>query len=347
MAKVTIKDIATRAGVSKTAVSFAFNRPDQLSEETLRNILTVAEELGYNPDPVASNLKTRQIGCIGLLLPQPLPLIARNPLMTRLIEGIGTVCHEEGLSLMLVPPLKGNMRRAIIRAAVDGFLTLGLETFRGAMKVLQERSVPFVMIDGDPEPGIPCVNIDDEAGGYMAMSYILGLGHGRIAILGIRSGQHGDYEHYAGTLRRRMMGYVRALDQAGLAIDNRRIRLIECECDIEGGYEALKTLWSSRWRPTAVITMADVLAFGVLKAAQENGIDVPGDLSVIGNDDVPESVLVYPPLTTIRQPVVDKGGMAARMLIENLGGQQPEMARHVVLPVEFVERASCGVRPRQ
>lgn len=93
--------------------------------------------------------------------------------------------------------------------------------------------------------------------------------------------------------------------------------------------------------------MADVLAFGVLKAAQENGINVPRDLSVIGNDNVPESALVYPPLTTIRQPVVDKGALAARMLIENLGGLRPETAQHIVLPVEFVQRASCGLRPRQ
>ena len=121
MPKVTIKDIAAKAGVSKTAVSFAFNKPDQLSEATLQRILAVAEELGYTPDPVASNLKTRQTGCIGLLVPQPLPLISRNPHMLAFIEGVGSTCHDAGLSLMLVPPLKGNLRRAIVRAAVDGF----------------------------------------------------------------------------------------------------------------------------------------------------------------------------------------------------------------------------------
>src|SRR3990172_2667162 len=151
MPKATIKDIAAKAGVSKTAVSFAFNKPEQLSEATLQHILAVAEELGYSPDPVASNLKTRQTGCIGLLVPQPLPAIARNPHMLAFIEGVGTTCHEAGLSLMLVPPLKGNLRRAIIRAAVDGFLTLGLETFKGTMMVLQQRGVPFVMVDSDPE----------------------------------------------------------------------------------------------------------------------------------------------------------------------------------------------------
>jgi DNA-binding LacI/PurR family transcriptional regulator len=268
-------------------------------------------------------------------------------MMSRLIEGIGVACQEDGLSLMLVPPLKGNMRRAIIRAAVDGFLTLGLETFRGAMKVLQERGVPFVMIDGDPEPGIPCVNVDDEAGGYMAMSHILKLGHRQIAILGIRSGLHGDYEHYAGTLRRRVTGYLRALDEAGLSIDNRHVRLIECECDIEGGYEAFHALWTSRWRPTAVVAMADVLALGALKAAQEHDVHAPRDLSIIGNDDIPESSLVHPALTTIRQPVVEKGAIAARALIESLGVHHPGGVEHVVLPVEFIERESCGLPPGQ
>ncbi|HML20264.1 MAG TPA: LacI family DNA-binding transcriptional regulator [Aggregatilinea sp.] len=339
MPKLTISDIAQRAGVSKTAVSFAFNYPERLSEETLRHILAVAEEAGYSPDPVASNLKTRRTGCIGILVPQPIPIMTRNPHTLAFIEGVGDVCHEMGLSLMLVPPLKGNLRRAIVRAAVDGFLTLGLETFRGTMMVLQQRGVPFVMVDSDPTPDIPCVNIDDEAGAYAAMSYALRMGHRRITILGIRSGYHGDYRKYAGTLQRRIAGYTRALGEVGLSLDDPGIHLLECECDLDGGVEGLETVLQSRTRPTAIVAMADVIAIGVMRAAREHHIDLPGKLSIIGYDDIEASGLTCPALTTIRQPTVAKGRVAAELLIQRI--ENPDITpEHITLPVDLIERDS-------
>ena len=339
MTKVTISEIARRAGVSKTAVSFAFNYPERLSESTLRHILAVAEEAGYAPDPVASNLKTRRTGCIGILVPQPIPMMTRNPYLLTFIEGVGDVCHESEMSLMLVPPLKGSLRRAIVRAAVDGFLTLGLETFRGTMVVLQQRGVPFVMVDSDPTPGIPCVNIDDEAGAYAAMTYALGRGHRQIAIFGIRSGHHGDYHKYAGTLQRRIAGYARALSEYGLSLSDSNVRLIECECDAEGGREGLHALWQSRWQPTAIVAMADVIAIGVMQAASALGLRIPDDLSVIGYDDIEASSLTCPALTTVHQPTLEKGHVAARLLLQRIEVASLQ-AEHVVLPVELVERQS-------
>ncbi len=341
MPKVTISEIARRAGVSKTAVSFAFNYPERLSEDTLRHILGVAEEAGYTPDPVASNLKTRRTGCIGILVPQPIPIMARNPYLLTFIEGVGDVCHESGMSLMLVPPLKGSLRRAIVRAAVDGFLTLGLETFRGTMVVLQQRGVPFVMVDSDPTPGIPCVNIDDEAGAYAAMSYALTRGHREIAIFGIRSGHHGDYRKYAGTLQRRISGYGRALAEHGLSLEAPGIHLVECECDAAGGYEGLRALWQSREHPTAVVAMADVIAIGAMQAARELGVRIPDELSIVGYDDIEASSLTCPSLTTVRQPALEKGRVAAQLLLQRIE-RGPLDAEQIVLPVELVERGSFG-----
>ncbi len=339
MARVTIRDIAERAGVSKTAVSFAFNYPERLSEGTLQHVLAVAEELGYHPDPVASNLKTRRTGCIGILMPQPIPPIARNPHTLDFLEGVGETCHDAGLSLMLIPPLKGNLRRAIVRAAVDGFLTMGLETFRGTMVVLQQRGVPFVMVDSEPTPGIPCVNIDDETGAYAAMAYTLSMGHRRIAILGIRSGYHGNYREYVGTLQRRISGYLRALEEQGLTIDNHTVHLIECDCEAEGGYEAFQTLWHGRWKPSAIVAMADIIAIGVLHAARDLNVQIPDTVSLIGYDDIPSSRLTAPALTTIRQPIFEKGRVAARVLIDLIEGR-PVDSEHLVLPVELIERGS-------
>ena len=341
MTKITISEIARRAGVSKTAVSFAFNYPERLSEDTLRRILTVADEVGYAPDPVASNLKTRRTGCIGILVPQPIPIMTRNPYLLTFIEGVGDVCHESGMSLMLVPPLKGNLRRAIVRAAVDGFLTLGLETFRGTMVVLQQRGVPFVMVDSDPTPDIPCVNIDDEAGAYAAMSYTLARGHREIAIFGIRSGHAGDYRKYAGTLQRRIAGYARALAEHGLSLDAPNIHLLECECDAAGGYEGLHALWQSRWQPTAIVAMADVIAIGVMQAARELGVRIPQDLSLIGYDDSRLSENPRIDLTTIHQDAPEMARQSVELAVQMLV-DGPSRASDVVLEPTLVVRGTTA-----
>lgn len=342
MARVTIKEIAERAGVSKAAVSFAFNNPEQLSGATVERIMQVARDLGYRPHPVASNLKTRRTGCIGLLVPQTLPEIAQNPHLLALMEGIGKVCHPHGLSLMVIPPFKGNLHDAVARAAVDGFLTLGLETFRETMRVIQERDIPFVMVDSDPVEGISCVNTDDEMGAYLAMTHVLEAGHRQIMILGIESDMGGDYTQYTGTLKRRMDGYLRGLDEANLTLDDEHICLMECDCSIEGGASIFHYLWETNHRPTAIVAMADVIAIGVLEAANALGLNVPQDLSLVGYDDLDLTHIICPPLTTIRQPSAQKGYTAATLLVDIMNNEDEPDFRHITLPVELVERKSVS-----
>lgn len=347
MPKVTIDDIAKRAGVSKTSVSFAFNNPERLSEATLTHILQVADELGYSPDPLASNLKTRRTGCLGLLVPQPIPIVVRNPHMFEFLGGIGEVCHERGMSLMLVPPLKGNLRRAIVRAAVDGFITMGLDPFRDTMKVLSQRGIPFVMVDGEPSENIPCVNIDDEAGAYAAIHYILSQGHRELAIFGLRAEHSGlqtkskrSYKSYRGLVQRRLNGYRRALEEFDLSLEHDAVRVIECDALPGMAYRAFENLWQSGQRPTGIVAMADILSIGILQAAQHLNIAIPADLSLVGFDDIMFSSLVSPQLTTVRQPSAEKGRVAAQLLIDLIEERGPD-AVHIVLPVDFIERESC------
>src|SRR5574341_143408 len=139
MARVTIIDVAEHAGVSKTAVSFAFNDPSRLSEATVQKILAVAQELGYSPHPIARSLNTGRTGVLGLLLPQDIPTILENPFFTQFMRGIGRVCDEQGLSLMLVPPVKGSMLKAVNHAAVDGFVVIGLEPQDPVLAILRQR----------------------------------------------------------------------------------------------------------------------------------------------------------------------------------------------------------------
>jgi alanine racemase len=340
MARINIKDIAERAGVSKTTVSFAFNNPQRLPEARVKQILQIAAEMGYTPDPVARTLSTGKTGTIGILVPQPIPEIIRNPFMPEFLEGVGEICTEASLSLMIVPPIKGSMQRAISNAAVDGFLTLGLEEYKDTMMVLRQRGVPYVTVDSDPIEGVPAVNVDDENGARAVMEHVLEAGHRQITILAIRSGKMGHFQEYAGTLRRRVDGYRTALAKYGLEIDGKKVRLIECSSTESGGEAGFQHAWKGKYCPTAIVAMSDIIAIGAMKAAQEIGVCVPADLSIAGFDDLPLSSLVNPPLTTVAQPLTEKGRLAGALLIKIIDGEHDPT--HHRLPTRLVVRSSVA-----
>ncbi len=343
MARVTISEIARQAGVSKTTVSFAFNDPSRLPDETVQRILKIANEIGYYPNPVARSLSNKRTGNIGLLFPQPISNIFGNPYMLELLRGVGAVCDERGYTILLVSPVLGSMKQAVSSAAVDGFLTIGLEHYKSTVQLLEQREIPYVMVDSEPHAGAPCVNIDDASGAYDVMKHVLEHGHRNITILGIESGKHGDYAHYVGTLQYRIQGYRQALAEYGLDIDGDAVRLVECACTREGGYAALPGCLDVPHPPTAIIAMADVIAIGALEAAAAAGIEVPSALSITGFDDLPTSQWTRPALTTVHQPITEKGEFAMRRLLARLGGDMA--VEHHVLPTTLVVRASVSSAP--
>jgi len=321
MTHVTIKDVAKIAGVSITSVSFAFNNPGRLPEGTVQKILEISEEIGYVPNPIARSMLTGRTGVIGILVPQPITEIIRNPFIAEFIEGIAEVCLREGYSILLVPPLEGSVKRAAANTAVDGFITLGLELYKSTILILRQRKVPFVIVDTDPVEGISSVNITDKKGAYSIMKYVLSQGHRRIGILGIRSGKMGKFEEYTGTLRSRIDGYLQALKEYRLSIDNSLIKYYECSCTMHGGEEGFNHLYAEDQSLTCIISMSDVIAFGVINAANQKGLKIPEDISVAGYDDVPYSTISCPALTTVSQPLREKGKTAANLLMEHVCGK--------------------------
>jgi alanine racemase len=338
--RVTINDIARQAGVSKTAVSFAFNMPGRLSSETTERIREVARQLGYAPNPIARSLNTRRTNAIGIIVPQDIADAFSNPFFSQLIGGIGQVCNSEGMSLMVIPPMRGSLLEATYAALIDGCIVTGLEPDDEVVRALRQRSLPFVMIDADaPEP-VACVNINDYEGAYLSLQHILRLGHRNIAIVSFESFS-GKVEQYTGTLKHRFDGYRAALREAGLSLHSRGIHCLECRCSVAGGVEVFNRLMQLAPRPTAVLALGDAIAFGVMEAAQQHGLNVPGQLSVVGFDDLEASRLVRPALTTIRQPIKDKGRRAAELMMDEVRGRFGlSQSRHPVLPVELIVRKS-------
>lgn len=343
MRRVTINDIAREAGVSKTAVSFAFNDPEQLSAATVKHIQEIAERLGYTPDPVARSMTTKRTNALGLLLPQDIATALANPFYTQFTRGVGRICGSAGLTLMLVPPLWGSRLKAIPLAAVDGFIVVGLEMERGEVQLLRRRNVPFVIVDSVPPPGVPSVNVDDRSGARAAMTHVLGKGHRRVAIVCIESGAP-QLEENTGTIGQRLAGYREALAAAGLSLNDPDIQVIETPSSWEGGQAAFERIWSGDRRPTAIVAMSDIIAIGIMDAARGRRVQVPEQLSVVGFDDLPDSRFVRPPLTTVKQPVEEKGAIAAEMLVRALA--EPGEVEHHVLPTELIVRRSV-VAPHQ
>jgi len=337
--RVTIKDIAERAGVSKTTVSFAFNDASKISKDTHDRIMAIAQELGYIPDPVARILTTKRIGTIGFLLPQAIHEALKNPYLFEILQGVGSMCHERDFSLTIVPPAKGCIADAVRKAAVDAFITLGVGPDTSILELLQRRRMPFVTIDGENSPDASNIGINNEEAAYKLMKYVLSLGHRKIAVIQVKAATLNlPEERFSLVLDSRVRGFDKALSEFNLSMYKNDVILYSAESSIEGGIEVAQKLLDSEEKPTAVVCMADIIALGIYSVCRERGLQIPSDLSVVGFDDIPQARLMTPSLTTVRQPGYEKGLEAAKLIADQFDGKP---IRHVLLETELIIRESA------
>jgi DNA-binding LacI/PurR family transcriptional regulator len=314
--RINIADVASAAGVSKTAVSFAFNNPEKLGQATLERVLQVAHDLGYAPHPAARALSLRRSGTIGVLIPQRLSTIFANPFLSELLQGMGEMCEEHDLTLLLVPPLDGSLAGAIRQASVDGFISLGLSSDDHALETLDRIGIPTVLVDSDASPDHPAVNVDDAGGAEAAAEHLLQLGHRELAIILLPPTR--AQAEPTPTSARRLAGYQAAIQRAGGLTPF----AITAGASVPAGGRAFEALPKGRRRPTGVLAMSDMTAIGLMAAAISAGLHVPEDMSIVGYDDLPMAAWTTPGLTTVRQPIVEKGRVAARMLIQRMQGKE-------------------------
>lgn len=338
--RARIADVARTAGVSKASVSFAFNSPERLSEETVSRIRDVAATLGYRPHPVARMLTARQTTTIGVLTPQSLAQDFRNPFFAAFAEGVATVTEDVGYGLLFISPLHGSLERALERATVDGVVVVGLEPDHPEVEVIRRAGLPMVVVDAPAWEEHGTVSVDDESGARTAAEHLLGLGHREFLVMTIGPAEPGATPSVGGVVGRRLAGYRQAFAAAGIGSD--AVRIVSAEAIFEAGADAFEAAWTGGARPTAVLSMSDAIAIGVLTAARRLGLRVPVDLSVVGFDDLPVSALTDPPLTTVHQPVGRKGAEAARLLLDAISGDASPTDRHVVLETRLVLRASTA-----
>ena len=324
--RLTLRDLAASLGVSKTTVSNAFSRPDQLSPELRTRVLEAARAAGYaGPDPLARMLMTRRAGAIGLILPESLPFALDDPVASELIRGIADACEERRLGLLVVPGgIHAADPRMITDVAVDGFVAYSLPRGSVRLQVALGRGVPLVVVDQPRLAGVATVVLDDAGAAREAARHLLSLGHRRFGIVTLPCHPDGytgpgDPARLASSLfdvtAARFAGYADALGEAGVAIEG--VPFFECVHGDEAlGAAAAGHFFALADRPTAVLAMSDRLAIGVMAAARAAGLAVPGDVSVTGFDDIAAAARARPALTTVRQELRLKGYAAARLLLD-------------------------------
>jgi DNA-binding LacI/PurR family transcriptional regulator len=252
------------------------------------------------------------------------------------MQGVGSVCDQHSLSALVVSPYEGSLEEATRRALVDGYIVLGLDEKHREIEPLRQRRVPFVIVDGDAET-VSEVNVDDEGGAYTAACHLLARGHRDILIVTFQEPAPSHLDHvYYGVGGRRLAGYERAFADYGLEF--RLNWIVQSLTSIEGGAEAFSQAWDDGFRPTAILALSDVTAIGVLSAAKRLGLEAPKDLEIIGFDDILVAAFLCPSLSTVHQPIVEKGKLAAELLVNSLEGNRK--LEKVSLPTRLVLRDS-------
>ncbi len=348
--RVTLQTIADRVGVSRMTVSNAFSRPDQLSEQLRGTILRAAQELGYaGPDPAARALARGTTGAVGVLLTSSLRYAFDDDVATGFLAAVAGELAPTGLAITLLSSVAVNDVIPARDVAMDGAVVYSCDPDMSAADWLTRRGLPLVFADQEPTAGVGCVNVDDRGGARSAARHLVDLGHRRIAVMtaalgstpGFLSDPLDGLDATKYVTRERMLGYLDVLGPAGVAPVVHR----QLHSDDEEAYAAALTLLDRDDRPTGVLCFSDVIAHGVVRAAEELGLDVPGDLSVVGFDDSPLARRLRPQLTTVRQDVAEKGRLAAaalRSAIAQRRERTTETVEHVLLPTELVVRESTA-----
>ncbi len=333
--RATSADVAARAGVSRTTVSFVLNaRADTgITDETRRRVEEAARELGYHPHGAARALAGGSSHTIGLVVRQSPEQVSVDALLAETLWGIGSEAHQGGYRVLVEPlsPEGGRYSDLVLSERVDGLIVSGPRTDDEELVALVRAGFPIILQGSLPTLDAPSVDVDNRAGARIAVEHLLGLGHRRIGCI-----TNAPLAYTAAADR--LAGYHDALAGAGVRPDPELV--VEGAFDAGSGRAAMNELLALSPRVTAVFVASDIVAFGALRALREAGRRVPADISVVGFDDIPLARHFDPPLTTIRLPARALGAAAGRALVERLAGRA--VSQRTLLPTELIVRDSTA-----
>ncbi|OKP99277.1 LacI family DNA-binding transcriptional regulator [Paenibacillus sp. P46E] len=342
MRKTSIKDIALKANVSIATVSYVLNGTRNVRPETHKRVTEAIEELNYKPNDIAKSLKRNRTNTIGVIAEDVTVFNAPD-----IIDGINDFGDRHDLHILLVNlrldkrigrnfgdteayrKYAANAVSELLSKQVDGIIYIGVHT-RDLTGLIDAEGIPIVYTYGYTQNDIS-IQYNDEQASYEAMSYLVRKGHSRIAII---SGLMDSIPS-----RQRLKGYYKAVTDFELPFDPLLIKMGDWER--ESGYRLTAELLALPEPPTAILSMNDVMVVGVLQAADECGVSIPGELSVIGFDDREFSDYLRPRITTMGLPLHEMGYQAIEALYHLINGNKVQT---LVMPeCRLIERDSVGV----
>ncbi len=336
--RATSADVAARAGVSRTTVSFVLNaRADSgIPPETWRRIEEAARELGYHPHGAARALAGGTSHTIGFVLRQSSEQVAADALLAETLWGIASEARTGGYRVLVEPlsPNGGRYSELLLSQRVDGLIVSGPRTDDDELAALVADGFPIILQGSLPDVHAPSVDIDNRAGARAAVDHLVALGHRRIGCI-----TNAPLAYTAAADR--VAGYRDALEAADVAFDATLVA--EGAFDAASGRAAMASLLTRTEPVSAVFVASDMVAFGALRALREAGRRVPADVSVVGFDDIPLARHFDPPFTTIRLPANALGAAAGRALIDRLAGRPT--SERTLLPTELIVRESTAAGP--
>jgi DNA-binding LacI/PurR family transcriptional regulator len=336
--RVTSKDVAERVGVSRTTVSLILNNVKgiQFSPETRQRVLEAASELGYVPDATAQALVSRRTKAIGLVLTRTQHHIATDAFLPKIISGLLATAKKQNLRIMIDWVETEHQEQAYFELArakrIDGMILSTPRLHDKALKLLENADIPTVLMGSITGSSLPYVDVDNVKAAEKAATYLLNLGHRDIACI-----SNAPPEYTAAPAR--VHGYINALEQAGILLNNNLIRY--ADFDPESGYQSMKSLLETGDKFTAAFVASDNVAIGAKSAIREMGLHVPDDISLIGFDDIPWAKYSDPPLTTIQVPAEAIAQSACTLLVDLIQEGKNNRPYQIILDTELVVRKSC------
>ena len=348
MGRMTVKTLAAALGVSAATVSNAYNRPDQLSPQLRQRILATAEQLGYpGPDAAGRTLRIGRAEAVGVLLSERLSYAFSDPFAIEFLTGLSEVVEEHGISIVLMPlssrtagaPARSDADAsdvsAVRHANIDALAILSLPTDHPAARVARARGIRLVTTDVSSDPESSWVAIDDFAAGVMVGEHLATLGHHDVAVLVETNQPAGTPGQLLEEADLTFLDYAARVAGLRKAVAGQVMIVSGGHNSIESGISATTWLFDHDRIPTAIVGLSDVLAIGALQSLASRGLSAPANVSVCGFDDI--SAAREANLTTVHQPIREKGQHVGRLLID------PEsQPRQVLLPISLVPRATTG-----
>ena len=333
--RVTMSDVAREAGVSLMTVSRVVNNKGEISPETRERIQNVIDELGYRPSGIARSLAGGQTYTIGLVVPD-----IANPYFSGMAHGVTSIANAEGFGVLLCDceedtSLELTMLDVLDEKRVDGVIVAAPRTSTQDLLPVLARHQNIVVVNRlfeDTKPSMVCGYVlnEDRIGGHHVTQFLISRGHRNIDFLAGPSSSYGSM--------RRLIGYTSALQENGLEVNEEIIQY--CNPTVEGGRSAAQRLISENAEVTALFCFNDLVAIGALQCCQQLGRNVPGDLAIIGYDDIPMASWVTPTLTTIKVNFEDMGKAATHLLINHINECEDD-CNSLVLDPQLIVRESA------